>query len=50
MDENERIDSIKSKILERVDDLLDYNNDYSSSIKNLVESYEILVNLQEENL
>ena len=56
MDENELIDSIKSKILENVDKLLYCCNDYSTtsvnsaSIKNLVESYEILVNLQEENL
>lgn len=49
MDDNERIESIKSKILEKVDDLLDYGNDYSASVKNLVESYEILVNLQEDN-
>ena len=48
MDDNERIDSIKSKILERIDEILDYNTD-TASIKNLVESYEILVNLQEDN-
>lgn len=56
MDENELIDSIKSKILENVDRLLLCCNDYSTtsvnsaSIKNLVEAYEILVNIQEENL
>lgn len=56
MDENELIDSIKSKILENVDKLLYCCSDYSvtsvnsASIKNLVEAYEILANLQEENL
>ena len=48
MDDNEHIDSIKSKILERVDEMLECRNDYSASIKNLVEAYEILVNLPED--
>lgn len=54
MDDNELIDSIKSKILETVDNLLHCCNDYSTtsvnsaSIKNLVESYDILNNTQEE--
>lgn len=50
MDENEKIDNIKYKILEKVDELLDYGNDYSASIKNLVESYEILNNIYQEEI
>ena len=55
MDENEKIDEIKEKILNNIDATLDHmsinlNTDVRCSmvIKNLVESYDILNNIREE--
>ena len=59
MDENEMIDEIKEKLLKEVNDTLKYINVYKTEvnehdvqrsiiIKNLVDSYDVLNNLQEE--
>ena len=57
MDENEKIDEIKEKILDRINTALDYMTTAevypidvrrTMVIKNLVESYDILNNIQEE--
>ncbi len=52
MDENEKIDEIKEKILDRINTTLDYMsaNDVRCSmvIKNLVDSYDVLNNIQED--
>ena len=59
MDENEKIDNIKYEILEQVKGTLGYMNlckteidvydvRRTMAIKNLVESYDILNNMQEE--
>lgn len=57
MDENEKIDEIKEKLLDRINTALEYMttaeiypNDLRRTmiIKNLVESYDILNNTQED--
>lgn len=52
MDENEKIEEIKDKLLDKINLVLDCMtiNDVQKSIiiKNLVESYDVLNNIQEE--